>query len=103
MKSRVFVLLGLVGLFNAATPAVSSAAEADAPVITDYRSSNTLRAFKFSLYPDAQAYTIQTATNLNDPFANDANFFLASYALTNFSTNSVNTSNGTVYVIATNI
>jgi uncharacterized protein (DUF1800 family) len=102
MKSRVFVLLGLAGLLHVSTQPFQIAA-ADAPVITDYRSSNTLRAFKFSLYPGAQSYTIQTTTNLSDAFANDPNFLLASFAVTNFATNSVTTTNGTVYLITTNI
>ena len=103
MKSRVFVLLGLAGLFHAATQPSLSAAEADAPVITDYRSSNSLRAFKFSLTPAGQTYTIQTVTNLSSPFADDPSFYLASYTKTNFATNSVTTTNGPVNVILTNI
>jgi len=103
MKSRVFVLLGLVGLFNSVTSAVSSAAEADAPVITDYRSSNTLRAFKFSLHPAIQSYSIETKTNLNGAFVADPSFFLATYTKTNFTTNSVTTTNGPANVIITNI
>src|SRR5262245_46390049 len=103
MKSRVFVLLGLAGSFHVFVQPVFNAAATDAPVITDYRSSNTLRAFKFSLYPGAQSYTIQTTTNLSSPFADDANFFLASFARTNFSTNTVTTTNGTLNVVTTNI
>lgn len=103
MKPRVIFSLGLAGIVLTVARPQLHAAGTPAPVLSEYRVTNSLRALKFSLSPAAQGYVIQTTTNLNQPFTNDPNFFLASYAVTNFATNSVNGTNGITQVIATNI
>jgi len=71
------------------------------PVISDFHFSNGTPALKFTLHPGAQSYTILGATNAALPFLPDTNFSLASYSLTNLSTNVVNNTNVITANVAT--
>src|ERR1051326_6718247 len=74
---RAAGLSAVLVVLSCAIPA--PAADPTPPAITNLNGSGATRNLRFPLYPAAQAYTVQTATNINQTFSADTNFFIGSY------------------------
>jgi uncharacterized protein (DUF1800 family) len=83
----LFVALATLQFFTAAS---IFAADPELPAITNFTKSGSNVNIRFSpLYPAAQSYAIQSATNLSSIFTSNANFLLSSYVISS-STNGTN-------------
>src|ERR1041385_1139182 len=75
--NRVLRLFAALSVFLCTTAA--RAVDPTPPAITNINGSGATKNLRFPLYPAAQAYTIQSATNVTQNFSNDSNFYLAAY------------------------
>ncbi len=86
MKSNRLPVLFAFAIAQFLPTQMGIAADPTPPAITNFAASGSTATLRFGpLYPAAQTYNIQTATNLNYPFLSDTNFWLNFYLVsTNF-------------------